>query len=166
MTPATSAITESLPASQQGVGSALNDLAREVGGALGTAVLGSIVTGVYASSLSLRGVPGPLADQARRSFAVAIHFGGPLGASAKTAFVDGIHAGLLYAAGAAVVAAVCVAVLLSPGRDRRASGGGASDGSASGEGASGDGRGEGDLVAEPLGMSAEISALSSTIPPA
>jgi len=115
MTPATSAITEALPSSQQGVGSALNDLSREVGGALGTAVIGSVVTGVYRSSLSLRDIPGPLADQARQSFAVAIHAGGPLGEQAKTAFVDGIHTGLLYAAGAAVLAAVCVAVLLSPG---------------------------------------------------
>ena len=121
MTPATSAITEALPSSQQGVGSALNDLSREVGGALGTAVIGSIVTGVYRSSLSLRGVPGPLADQARQSFAVAIHAGGPLGAQAKTAFVNGIHAGLLYAAGAALLAAISVAVLLSPDRRRASS---------------------------------------------
>jgi len=104
-----------------GVGSALNDLSREVGGALGTAVIGSIVTGVYRSSLSLRGVPGPLADQARQSFAVAIHAGGPLGAQAKTAFVNGIHAGLLYAAGAALLAAISVAVLLSPDRRRASS---------------------------------------------
>ena len=42
MTPATSAITEALPASQQGVGSAMNDLARELGGALGIAVVGML----------------------------------------------------------------------------------------------------------------------------
>jgi len=59
MTPATTAITEALPQAQQGVGSALNDLSREVGGALGTAVLGSVVTAVYRSSLHLPGVPAP-----------------------------------------------------------------------------------------------------------
>jgi hypothetical protein len=59
MTPATTAITEALPAAQQGVGSALNDLSREVGGALGIAVIGSIVTAVYRSSLYLPGIPGP-----------------------------------------------------------------------------------------------------------
>jgi len=113
MTPATTAITEALPQAQQGVGSALNDLSREVGGALGTAVLGSVVTAVYRSSLHLPGVPAAVAGQAKASFAIAIHAGGPVGASARSAFTDGIHTGLLYASGAAVIAAICVAVLLS-----------------------------------------------------
>ena len=82
-------------------------------GALGTAVLGSIVTAVYRSSLRLPGVPAPLARQAQQSFAIAIHAGGPVGTHARTAFVDGIHAGLLYAAGAAILAAIAVATLLS-----------------------------------------------------
>jgi MFS family permease len=112
MTPATSAITDSLPRAQQGVGSALNDLSREVGGALGTAVIGSIVTGVYRSSLRLPGAPPPFVAEARASFAIAIHTGGSTGIHARDAFVDGIHTGLLYAAGAATFAAVCVAVLL------------------------------------------------------
>jgi EmrB/QacA subfamily drug resistance transporter len=113
MTPATTAITEGLPAAQQGVGSALNDLSREVGGALGIAVVGSIVTAIYRSHLQLAGVPAALASKARGSFAVAIHAGGPLRASASTAFTDGIHTGLLFAAGAALLAAVSVAVLLA-----------------------------------------------------
>ncbi len=127
MTPATAAITEGLPATQQGVGSALNDLSREVGGALGIAVVGSIVTAIYRSHLQLAGVPAALASQARGSFAVAIHAGGPLRASASAAFTDGIHTGLLYAAGAALLAAVSVAVLLAgdlrprrPGRTAQA----------------------------------------------
>ena len=113
MTPATTAITEALPQSQQGVGSALNDLSREVGGALGTAVIGSIVTATYRSTLRLPGIPAPLAAQARQSFAIAIHAGGPVGAHARTAFVNGIHTGLLYAAGAAILAAISVATLLT-----------------------------------------------------
>jgi EmrB/QacA subfamily drug resistance transporter len=112
MTPATSAITEALPQAQQGVGSALNDLSREVGGALGTAVIGSIVTAVYRSSLRLPGAPAPLVARARASFAIAIHAGGSTGVHARVAFVSGIHAGLLYAAGAAIIAAACVALLL------------------------------------------------------
>jgi hypothetical protein len=112
MTPATSAITEALPQAQQGVGSALNDLSREVGGALGTAVIGSIVTAVYRSSLELPGAPASLLAKARASFAIAIHAGGPTGAHARAAFVNGIHTGLLYAAGGAVLAAISVAVLL------------------------------------------------------
>jgi EmrB/QacA subfamily drug resistance transporter len=112
MTPATSAITEALPQAPQGVGSALNDLSREVGGALRTAVIGSIVTGVYRSSLQLPGAPAPLVNQARASFAIAIHAGGSTGAHARAAVVNGIHTGLLYAAGAAILAAICVATLL------------------------------------------------------
>jgi hypothetical protein len=119
MTPATAAITEGLPAAQQGVGSALNDLSREVGGALGIAVIGSVVTAVYRANLQLTGVPAGLASKARGSFALAIHAGGPVRASASTAFVNGIHAGLLYAAGAALLAAVTVAVLLSSTRRSR-----------------------------------------------
>ena len=113
MTPATSAITEALPQAQQGVGSALNDLSREVGGALGTAVIGSIVTGVYRSSLNLPGAPAALVHQARASFAIAIHAGGSTGVHARVAFVNGIHTGLLYAAGAALLAALSVAILLN-----------------------------------------------------
>jgi MFS family permease len=119
MTPATAAITEGLPAAQQGVGSALNDLSREVGGALGIAVIGSIVTAVYRGNLHLAGVPAGLADKARGSFAVALHAGGPVQATASSAFVDGIHTGLLCAAGAALLAAVAVAALLSGGGPRR-----------------------------------------------
>jgi EmrB/QacA subfamily drug resistance transporter len=112
LTPATAAITEALPQAQQGVGSALNDLSREVGGALGTAVIGSIVSAVYRASLQLPGAPAPLVDQARASFAVAIHAGRSIGAYARDAFVSGIHTGLLYAAGAAILAAISVATLL------------------------------------------------------
>lgn len=113
MTPATAAITEGLPAEQQGVGSALNDLSREVGGALGIAVIGSIVTAVYRGSLHLAGVPAGLAGKARGSFALAIHAGGPVKATAAVAFTNGIHTGLLYAAGAALLAAITVTVLLT-----------------------------------------------------
>jgi len=113
MTPATAAITDGLPAAQQGIGSALNDLSREVGGALGIAVIGSIVTAVYRNSLRLPAiVPAALASQARGSFALAVHAGGPVKASASSAFVDGIHTGLLYAAAAALSAAIIVGVLL------------------------------------------------------
>jgi len=99
---------------------ALNDLSREVGGALGIAVVGSIVTAVYRANLHLAGVPATLAGKARGSFALAIHAGGPIRVSAGSAFTDGIHTGLLYAAGTALLAAVTVAVLL-PGDPRRRS---------------------------------------------
>ncbi|MDW5592730.1 MFS transporter [Conexibacter stalactiti] len=62
-TPATSAIVDALPAEKQGVASAVNDASREVGGALGIAVLGSVLTegatradGVTAALLTGAGV--------------------------------------------------------------------------------------------------------------
>ncbi len=118
MTPATSAITAALPKSQQGVASAMNDLARELGGALGIAVLGSIVTAVYRSQLVLPTVPAKLAGELRDSFAMATHVGGPVAASADSAFVDGVHIALYTAAVACLVAAVLVRSLLSRSASR------------------------------------------------
>ena len=112
MTPATSAITAALPKAQQGVASAMNDLAREVGGALGIAVLGSVMAAVYRAHLVVGALPEQLAGKARDSFAIAAHLGGPVARSADSAFVDGVHVALYVAVGAAAVTALTVAVLL------------------------------------------------------
>jgi EmrB/QacA subfamily drug resistance transporter len=117
MTPATSGITEALPAAQQGVGSALNDLSREVGGALGIAVIGSISAAAYRSHLHLTGVPAPVADHARSSIAVAAKIGGPVRVQAQNAFVTGIHIGLVFAAVMAALAAIAVLWLLRHGEN-------------------------------------------------
>jgi hypothetical protein len=116
MTPATTAITSALPGRQQGVASAMNDLAREVGGALGIAVIGSIMTALYGGNLSVPGVPTAVLDKARDSLAIASRIGGPVADKANTAFIDGVHVALLGAGATALVAAVAVAVLL-PRRD-------------------------------------------------
>ncbi len=112
MTPATSAITSALPSSQQGVASAMNDLSREVGGALGIAVFGSIATAVYRARLTLPDLPAALAEQARASFAVAAHLGGPITPQADSAFVAGFQIAFLAAAAAALLTAAAVATLL------------------------------------------------------
>jgi EmrB/QacA subfamily drug resistance transporter len=111
MTPATSAITDALPPAQQGIGSAVNDLARELGGALGIAVLGSALQSVYRDHLHPTGLPGPLADKARSSLALADHLGGPVAAQARTAFADGMQTSLLVAGMAVAASALLVAVL-------------------------------------------------------
>ena len=51
MAPATDSIMGSLPPEKAGVGSAMNDTTREIGGALGVAILGSVITGVYGSTI-------------------------------------------------------------------------------------------------------------------
>jgi EmrB/QacA subfamily drug resistance transporter len=105
MTPATAAITDALPAEQQGVGSALNDLARELGGALGIAVLGSILASTYRDRLS--GFPAP----ARESLALARRLGPTVAGHAEHAFVDGLQHALLAGSALLVVVAIAVVVL-------------------------------------------------------
>ncbi len=98
MTPSTEAITETLPAEKQGVASALNDTSREVGGALGIALLGSVLSSSYSSAIepALAGLPDELAEPASEgignAFGVAAQAGdaGPaIIDAAKHAFVDG-----------------------------------------------------------------------------
>jgi EmrB/QacA subfamily drug resistance transporter len=113
MTPATTAITEALPRSQQGVGSALNDLSREVGGAIGIAVIGSVLTAVYSSVVNLGGLSSQVAGQVKSSYAIATQLPPPAPDRAHTAFVSAMHIALLTAAGAVLLAAVGVAILLA-----------------------------------------------------
>jgi hypothetical protein len=52
MSPATEAIMGSLPKSKAGVGSAMNDVVREIGGTLGVAILGSVLNSSFASAMT------------------------------------------------------------------------------------------------------------------
>ncbi|WP_265447390.1 MFS transporter [Flexivirga meconopsidis] len=112
MTPATSAITDALPREQQGVASAMNDLAREFGGALGIAVLGSILSSTYRARLRTPGLPQPAAGKARESVAAATHFGGSVAQSARDAFMAGMHHALFTGAGVVALCGVLVVALL------------------------------------------------------
>lgn len=112
MTPATAAITDALPAAKQGVGSAMNDLARELGGALGIAVLGSVLLSTYRGHLHPSGLPAPMADHARSSLALASRLGPQVAHQAQIAFTDGMQYALLTAAGVAAAAAIAVAAAL------------------------------------------------------
>ena len=127
MAPASTTIMATVPAYQAGAGSAMNDTIREVGGALGIAVVGSLAAGVYRSKLGplLAGahVPHPVSQVATGSVAaadqVAGHLsrvpGGELAAAAHTAFVTAMAAGIRLAAAVALVAALG-AVFALPGR--------------------------------------------------
>ncbi|HEY1368114.1 MAG TPA: MFS transporter [Gaiellaceae bacterium] len=122
--PATTAIVASLPREKQGVASAVNDVSRELGGALGIAVLGSLMNGAYRASMadSTTALPGGLADRARGSLAAAEQIGSHLGAQghllivhAQSAFLDGLSRGLLGGAVVLLLGALFVAIR-APGR--------------------------------------------------
>jgi EmrB/QacA subfamily drug resistance transporter len=74
MTPSTEAITASLPRERQGVASALNDVTRELGTALGVALLGAVLTAGYGRAIEARldGVPAAAAADARGGVAGAL----------------------------------------------------------------------------------------------
>jgi EmrB/QacA subfamily drug resistance transporter len=108
MTPATAAITDALPLAKQGVGSAMNDLARELGGALGIAVMGSLLQSGYRSGLDSTGLAGPAAEQARSSLAIAAQLGPAVKRQAEAAFADGMEVAFLSAA---IVVAITAAIV-------------------------------------------------------
>ena len=120
--PATTAIVASLPREKQGVASAMNDVSRELGGALGIAVLGSVLNTAYRAGVEQHTstLPAGLADQARASLGAAQAIGQRLGASdlashATNAFVHGVSLALLAGAAALIGGAIFVAVR-APGR--------------------------------------------------
>jgi hypothetical protein len=118
MAPATESIMGSLPPAQAGVGSAVNDTTREIGGALGVAVLGSVLSSVFGSKMTRLLAGAPLPEEARAvakhsvtgAVAVADKIGGPQGKAladgAKSAFVNGLHTTSLVAAGFAMAGAL------------------------------------------------------------
>ncbi len=124
MTPATDSIMGSLPREKAGVGSAVNDTTRQVGGTLGVAVIGSIVASRYGTDIRsvLRGKPVPppllrlIEHQVGAAIEVANRIGGPPGAflarHARIAFVAGLHDGVLVGALTALLGAIVTAVWL------------------------------------------------------
>ncbi len=119
LTPATTAIVSSLPRAKQGVASAVNDATREIGTAVGIALLGSVYGSGYEDSIdgALTGQPAEAARAVSESAAAGLHVAGQLGGTAgaqldhvvRVAFMDGLTTSLTV--GAAVLAAT-VAVLL------------------------------------------------------
>jgi EmrB/QacA subfamily drug resistance transporter len=124
--PATTAIVSSLPAERQGIASAVNDLTREVGGAFGIAVLGSLLNRGYRADVTpaTAGLPHPAAAAVRDSIAAAAPIAARAGAhgatrlgQAQQAFVNGFSTALIAAACVLFAAGVIVAALAPP-RDR------------------------------------------------
>jgi predicted MFS family arabinose efflux permease len=126
--PATEAILGVVPKAKAGVGSAVNDATRLLGGTLGVAILGSVFASLYASrlteSLPAR-LPPELVASSRASVGGALEGAGALAreghpaltgtvlSAARAAFFHGYSAACLVAAGVAVAGA-CMAVALLP----------------------------------------------------
>jgi Na+/melibiose symporter-like transporter len=122
MAPATESIMGSLPRAKAGVGSAVNDTTRQVGGALGVAIIGSVMASAFGSRVdtlfSSHGVPPQGVDVAKEGLGQAIEVAsnpqvpGSVSAQliegAKEAFVTGAHHGLWVAAVVAFLGAAIV----------------------------------------------------------
>ena len=126
--PATDAILASLPAAKTGVGSAVNDTTREVGGAVGVAITGSVLSWFYGSKLTTAWDALRLPHQAvaigKSSVAAGLKLAcglppaqaGPAVTALKNSFMSGLHAGSLTVAVVAAIGAIG-ALLYLPVRD-------------------------------------------------
>ncbi|MFJ2575517.1 MFS transporter [Kitasatospora aureofaciens] len=115
-----------LPPARAGVGSGLLQTLRQVGGAIGVAVFGSLLAGAYRGALDTTGLPAEAAHRAGQSVvaadAVARAGGNPaLAASAHGAYVHGMTVVLLAAGLIAVLSALLVAMRM-PAADPRGGG--------------------------------------------
>ncbi|MFC4471432.1 MFS transporter [Streptomyces xiangluensis] len=127
MVPAMDAALGGIPADEAGSGSGLLMTLRQVGGAIGIALLGSLVAGAYGDRIDTSRLPAEAADAARESLTgahtVAERLGVPgLARSADAAYVDGMGAVLVVCGIAALVAALLTAALLPNVRPAKASG--------------------------------------------
>ncbi|MCI1749004.1 MAG: hypothetical protein LKI24_13560 [Acidipropionibacterium sp.] len=119
-----------VPSDQAGAGSAINDTARQLGGALGTAVMGSVLSSQFASRVTTGWTPWRLPDAAmaiaRGSLGAAQAVAGrcpepirgPLIRAANLAYVDAMHLATWTGIGAALLSAV-VALVLFPSHQHR-----------------------------------------------
>jgi EmrB/QacA subfamily drug resistance transporter len=123
--PTTSAIMGAVPDEKQGVASAVNDTSREMGGALGIAVAGSILAGRYSHELApkLAGFPASVRGPATDSLPKAVEVAGKMGPQgtqlaelSKAAFLTAMHASTIAMAAIVTLAAVLIG-LWAPGRD-------------------------------------------------
>ena len=124
MAPATESIMGSLPLAKAGVGSAVNDTTRQVGGALGVAIIGSVLASTYGSkvgdAVAGQHLPAGVAQRRKELARLRAPDRQPdrwagwnaLASTARTAFVDGMHQGYLVGAAAPVLGAITAAIWL------------------------------------------------------
>jgi DHA2 family integral membrane protein (MFS transporter) len=124
MTPTSVVIMQALPREKAGSASALSNTFRQVGGALGIAVLGSVLSTAYRDGIEgkLGHLPPGLRDTAGESIEATLGIAAKLGPHGKDlvgpandAFLHAMHVTALCGVGVALIGAVVVAVFL-PGR--------------------------------------------------
>ena len=125
MAPATGSVMAAVPEAKAGVGSAMNDLLRQLGGALGIAIIGSVMNTAYRDRMAdaVAGLPAQAADAAADSIgaavAIANQVGGAAGqaltAVARGSFVDALHVAAVVAAVVALGTAAFVARAMPAG---------------------------------------------------
>jgi hypothetical protein len=125
MVPATESIMGSLPLAKAGLGSAMNDTTRQIGGALGVAILGSVFASAYTLNIasSLAGLPAETAAAASASVDQALKAGQQLGGeagfaiitAARGSFISAMDRGLFVGATIALLGAL-VALVWLPSR--------------------------------------------------
>ncbi|MEH3154271.1 MAG: DHA2 family efflux MFS transporter permease subunit [Gordonia paraffinivorans] len=115
--PCTHVVMNCLPADKAGAGAAVNDTTREFGGALGVAVLGSVLSSAYSSGVADSAVVQRLPQDAREiagssvmagvevAQRVPAQVGGPVLDAVREVFVDGLHQSVWVAVVVAAVAA-------------------------------------------------------------
>jgi MFS transporter, DHA2 family, multidrug resistance protein len=118
--PATESVMGAVPEDQFGIGSAVNDTTREVGGTLGVAVVGSVFASIYASTVAadatVRVLPSVARDAVSDSLGAAsivaeqlpAPLAGPLLDTATLAFIDALAVACLVVAGVTISAAAVV----------------------------------------------------------
>jgi EmrB/QacA subfamily drug resistance transporter len=131
MAPSTDAVMGAVPEAKAGVGSAMNDVVRQVAGALGVAIIGSIMTTAYGNRMAgaTSGLPDPAASAASDSVGAALRIAGEIGGApgealalvARESFVDAMGIAALVAAGVALAGAIVVARWLPAHHDEPAS---------------------------------------------
>jgi EmrB/QacA subfamily drug resistance transporter len=119
MAPSTDSVMGAVPEAKAGVGSAMSDVTRQVGGALGVAVIGSIIGTAYSRAMS--GGHEAAGESIGAAHAVAERMGGTAGSeladTAGRAFTDALGIGLTAAAVAALAGALLVLLRLPSGRE-------------------------------------------------
>jgi len=127
MAPATESIMSSVPLNHAGVGSAMNDTVRMVGGTLGVAILGSLLSSSYGGEMepAVKSLPdsaaGAASDSVGHAGVVADRIGGSAGAAlnhaAEAAFTSAMSTTLTVAAATALTGAL-LALIVLPGQRR------------------------------------------------